>query len=546
MNQRLESRIQSRIQSLLDGSITEIEFQHLDDELTANPEARLVYYSYVVLHQGLQYRLSRTPSATAHLGDHALRGLSESRLDRQRKKARRWALFSAAALLLITLVTMRFFFLEKEVPGIPVDFSVSPGTLVTLSHDVEVADGSHLGIESRLQISQGTVELKFASGVRAIVQGPADITLQEEGLLYMDSGIAWFHVPENARGFTVLTRELKIIDLGTKFGVISDPQIDDEVHVFLGKVKVEARHGVKKETTLTTNHAALVRPYGRFHTVVPRPETFLTTLPKSLPHLHWSFDDRDELLTTNTLRDTPNIQYQMHASGNPSGAPNLTEGVFGKALSLDGISDYLETDWTGILGDSPRSVAFWIKMPNRRDAEIRPQSSNTIVAWGKQQDWGSEHAKINSKWTIHLGYPENQHPVLHISYGGFWYFSPDVILDDDIWHHVAVTYEGKSDPTGNPITTLYIDGKVSSLKHSAHAPIRRDKDNNVFIHTLDNTPLVIGAELSRDSRHFVRNHQFLQAEIDELFIIEGVISHDDVLELIEANQLTRRRGNMSQ
>jgi len=535
MNQSLESRIQS----LLDGTITEIEFQHLDDELTANPEARQIYYNYVALHQGLEYRLSRTFNSAANFGDHALSGLSESRLHRQRQKTQRWALLSAAALLLISLVTMRFFFIETAPPVTPVDFTVSQGTLITLSHDREVSDGSHLGVESRLQISQGAVELQFASGVRAIVQGPADITLQEEDLLYMDSGIAWFHVPENARGFTVLTRELKIVDLGTKFGVISDPQIDDEVHVFLGKVKIEALHGMKKETTLTSNQAALVRPYGRFHNPPPQAKTFLTTLPQSLPHLHWSFDDQDELLTTNTLRNPQDIQYQMHTSGNPSGAANLTEGVFGKALSLDGISDYIETDWTGILGDRPRSVAFWIKMPNLRNAKNSPQDSNTIIAWGKQQDWDSENVKINSKWTIHLRYLENQPPTLHISYGGFWYFSPDIILDDNIWHHVAVTYESQSDQTGNPITTLYIDGKVALLKHSGHTPMLRDKDNNIPIDTIDSTPLVIGAELSRDPEHFVRNHQFLQAEIDELFIIEGSIDLDDVLQLMKSNRLAR-------
>ena len=428
MNQPLESRIQS----LLDGSITEIEFQHLDDELTANPEARQVYYRYVALHQGLEYRLSRASSAAAHAGEPALHGLAESRLQRQRTRARRWAMLSAAALVVISLVSMRFYFVEQEAPSAPLEFSTSPGTLFTLSHDQDqgATDSLHLDTESRLQISQGTVELKFASGVRAIVQGPADITLHKENQLYMDTGIAWFHVPENARGFTVLTRELKIIDLGTKFGVLSDPQVDDEVHVFKGKVQVKALHGVKKETTLTTNQASMVRPYGRFHTIVPRPDVFLTALPKNLPHLHWSFDDADSLLTTHTLINTPEVVSRVHASSNPSTTANLTQGVFGKALSLDGISDYLETDWPGILGNHPRSVAFWLKMPTRRDAENKPEASNTIIGWGQQQDWDPSNVKTNSKWTIHLAYPKGQHPLLHISYGGFWYSSPDAILED--------------------------------------------------------------------------------------------------------------------
>ncbi|BDS05462.1 hypothetical protein NT6N_05020 [Oceaniferula spumae] len=529
MNQPLESRIQA----MLDGTITETEFHHLEDELAANPEARQIYYEYAALHQGLEFRLSRASKTASGLG------LAESRLLRQRSRSRRVALISAAALVLISLITMRLFFTPEVVVDDSLSFETAPGTLFTLTHNEanENPKAMQMDIESRLQISQGTVELNFASGVSAIIQGPADITLHDHDRLYMGFGTGWFNVPQKAIGFTVVTRELNIVDLGTEFGVISDPGKDDEVHVFKGKVRVEALHGVKKETTLTANQAVLVRPYGRFQVVDNNPPVFQKTLPKTLPHMHWSFDSRDDLLASNTIITAANLHHQLHSSSKPSQA-DLTSGPFGKALALDGISNYLETDWAGILGDRPRTVAFWLKMPNRRAPELMPHQQHTVVGWGTQQSGHSSNLSINSKWTIHFDYAENKPPILNMSYGGFWYYTRETELDDNAWHHVAVTYSGESDHAGNPVTRLFIDGQAHKIHPASHPPVRTHEDGQVMIDTMEKTPLVIGATLSREGQELIAPNQFLQAKIDELYIIEGVINEDSIRQLMTKNQLT--------
>lgn len=535
MNQPLESRIQS----LLDGSISEADFHHLEDELIANPEARQIYYSYVSMHQGLDYRLSRSGSLTSVAGTHTMQGLAESRLNRQRQRARRYALFSAAALIIISLVTMRFFVIEQETRPAPLDFATAPGTLYTLTHDEgsEPPQGLVLENESRLQISQGSVELQFQSGVRAILQGPADITLHNDQQLYMDQGTAWFHVPENAKGFTVFTRELKIIDLGTKFGVLSNANKDDEVHVFQGKVKVEALHGVRKETILTTGQASQVRPYGRFLATELKTSTFPTELPQTLPHLHWSFDDQVELISHNSLTTGSDLQYQHHATSNPSFAPDLNQGRFGKAITLDGIGNYLETDWQGILGNAPRSVAFWLKLP---DPSQFPPTAGTqsILAWGHQQTYYSGDIYNNSKWTIHLNSRPNASPVLHASFGGYWYYYPESELTGDTWHHVAIIYSGQWDQDGNPIAEFYLNGKTQAHQIGSYSPVRRDADQQVVINTMERTPLVIGANLPQPGKILSQEgNPLLKAKIDELYIIEGAISEQAVHQLMINNRL---------
>lgn len=534
MNQLLDNRIQA----LLDGTIIESEFKKLEDELASNPEARKLYYSYVALNQGLDYRLSRTSQIAPSPNTHNIQRLAESRLKRQRTRAHRWSLASAAAIVLITLVTMRFFFIQSDAPEPKLEFATSPGTLFTLTHNESenTPEGLILQKESRLQISQGAVELNFTTGVRAIVLGPADITLHDDNQLYMSSGIGWFHVPKQAQGFTVVTRELNIIDLGTKFGVISDPLKDDEVHVIQGKVKVEALHGVKKDTLLTTGQAAAVRPFGRFHTKKLQPETFPTQLPQTLPYMHWTFDEPHNLLSHHSLNDTSDISYYQYGTSNPSLPPHPSPGPFGNAAVFDGSNDYLETDWQGILGRQPRTVAFWLKNP-RRENPPPTRHTETIIAWGYQQELDHSTANVNSKWTIHLKWDTNQQPLLHVSFGGFWFYHPEPIFSEDAWHHVTVVYTGQSDINGYPETRIYVDAEEIKCIPDAHNPTLRNADNHIIINTIDHTPLTIGANLPYPSAPNINRTTLLQAEIDELFIIEGVISKDSVRQLMIENRL---------
>lgn len=528
--------LESRIHAMLDGTISEEDFHHLEDELSASPESRQLYYQYTALHQGLEFRLSRSNNHTG------IAGLADARLERQRARTKKYAIFAAAAILIIGLITMQMFFIKQEKPSNIAEVEFAPGTLFTMEHtdDSEASGSLQMAPESRLQVSQGTIELTFPTGVKAIVQGPADMTLHDVDKLYLDTGIGWFEVPDGAEGFTVKTRELNIIDLGTEFGVVSDPDKDDEVHVFKGKVKVEALYGVKKETTLTTGSAVNVRPYGRFQTKQTKLARFMTQLPKTLAHMHWSFDNPQKPLATNTIADAADIDYQIHHQEKSSPAQHFSDGKFGNALSLDGTTSFLETDWPGILGATPRTVAFWLKLPNLRAAEKTPSPTNhlTAVAWGTQQGNEPSSRNINSKWTIHFDYTPNRAPALNISFGGFWYHAPKAELDDNAWHHITVTYSGTSHGSGHPVVQLYIDGKTHPLDPALLQPARIHKDGQVIIDTLEKTPLVIGAAPSARPNELIRTNTYLQAEIDELYIIKGVIDAAAVKRLKETNRLS--------
>ncbi|MFC4994916.1 LamG-like jellyroll fold domain-containing protein [Rubritalea tangerina] len=527
--------LEERIQALIDGSISEEEFQHLDDELLANPEARRIYYSYMVMHQGLEYRLSRSSSGVSPAAP--IQGLAESRLKRQRVKALKVAAMSAAAVILCTLIVLKMYAIRWDSEG-PTQFAAAPGTLYTLTHEGGEVDTESLELRqfSRLQISQGTIELQFASGVRSILTAPADVTLQDSDRLFMESGIAWFDVPKQAVGFTVKTREFEVVDLGTRFGVQAHPRDNDEVHVFEGAVAVTSLSGEEQQVTLKESQAKRVRFSGALEDVALAPERFITQLPDSLPHMHWSFDDAEELVETNQIVGMDALEYRLNGpSAGSRREPNLRSGVHGRALQLDG-GCFLETNWEGILGDAPRTVAFWMKLPAmRRQVDVTNQKM--ILGWGRQSS-GSADSTENNKWTIHMDPSAGRYPMLNLSFGGFWYFAPGLVLDDNQWHHIVVVYAGESNSEKMPRMKLFVDGQVANIKPAFHSPIDRDPLGQVHIDTKEKSPMVLGATLSGAAGRDYEEGPYLDISLDELFIIEGAITDREARALFKHNALS--------
>ena len=89
----------------------------------------------------------------------------------------------------------------------------------------------------RLVFMAGLAEITFDSGTIAIVEGPADFEVRsgEESVLRLGRTIA--RVPTAARGFAIETKNVRIVDLGTEFGVEVDERQNTDVHVLSGIVE---------------------------------------------------------------------------------------------------------------------------------------------------------------------------------------------------------------------------------------------------------------------------------------------------------------------
>jgi len=107
--------------------------------------------------------------------------------------------------------------------------------------DKPLNDGARLQVGQQLQLRSGLAEIRFDCGARVILQGPASLLLESARSASMSEGKVTVRAEKaEAKGFAIRTPSMKTIDLGTEFGLEASPSGIEQVHVFQGKVEVEA------------------------------------------------------------------------------------------------------------------------------------------------------------------------------------------------------------------------------------------------------------------------------------------------------------------
>ncbi|AEV34427.1 PKD domain protein [Owenweeksia hongkongensis DSM 17368] len=117
----------------------------------------------------------------------------------------------------------------------------------------------------------------------------------------------------------------------------------------------------------------------------------------------------------------------------------VNSGYSQNALHFDGVDDYVQTTFPGILGGStPITVEAWIKNNSGGNPQI-------ITDWGANA--------IGSRFTFRLQDVGGISNVLRIEISGSG-MNGTINVGDSTWHHVAVVY----DPNATNNYTLYVDG----------------------------------------------------------------------------------------
>ncbi len=131
-------------------------------------------------------------------------------------------------------------------------------SLIGVNWDGPAPDSLVLKSKDRaIRMSSGLMELTFASGVRTLIEGPADIQVTGINQAQLSMGRLVADVPKGAEGFTVNYAGGKVIDLGTEFAMFVPGNREAvEVGVFRGEVEVYD-DGESTPKTLTDDHAVL-------------------------------------------------------------------------------------------------------------------------------------------------------------------------------------------------------------------------------------------------------------------------------------------------
>ena len=507
-------RQDARIQDVLDGIGGRTERAALVGDLVESAQARRIYLDYVYLEMALEFAEAEiVPGTVGNV-------ISMDRvLARQKRKQLRLAMAAAAVMLLLGVVAL----VLVKIPEPPLaSFETSPETQLFLSHAVpdgaEVPEGNALAVGSRVSLVRGALELNIGDGVQAVVRAPADFTLRSDSLIDLAHGSAWFDVRRGAVGFQVETPEFLLTDLGTEFGIVSKPDAPDQVHVFTGRVRVASRRGDLEVLELTSGQARESLVAGGWAEIEFGSEAFFTKLPKVdllPPHIYWSFDRIDPGGGVRAGGTLPVGKWPSARVGVAGEGPVATAGRVGGALKFDKIGDGLISDWSGISGDSPRTIAFWLKLP-----EDGANFDATLLSWGKRSQ------VAGSEWSVRAtGYSYKNAATsrtewtgsarVHLYVGGGWFIG-ETGLARGRWHHVAVCYGGEVDARGRPKADFYVDGKP---------------DKNLFVYslaghgapvdTITGEGLTVGRSRSNPSVS-------CNAALDELYIFDSKLSRDAI------------------
>jgi hypothetical protein len=498
MNQQLLTKL---VEQWFDNTISDSDLTCLKVELLANKDALAHYVDLTEIHSLLsQTEAAALPQSNVIPMERIVR--------RQRRKTVRIATFAAAALIMIGVMVMTVLIVPEKQHGLT--FDISPSTQFTLTHS-SIGDDTPTGMTmeegSHLVLTQGTVELTFGTGVKSIVMAPADMSLHGDNQLYLNRGTAWFHVPEGAEGFQVTTQNLKVVDLGTEFGVITNTDDQDEVHVFKGTVEVTSLRYPDEFSELTAGQARSYDLVGYLEEIECAPKAFLSALPSSLPYLHWSFDGEKPFQAEGSLPEIDTITTWPIQSDSRPAIQRIVAGKNDKALSFDGSGDHLLTNWFGILGNQPRSVACWIK--------IHPNDPN---GWSSVAEWG--HLQNKNYWRFRIAGVQGK-AVIRIGLGDHWYDGSNDLADGQ-WHHIACVDTGKTWQPDTPTIKFYIDGIEELAVQQKPSSDERRK-------TLEGLPMIIGTNHAIPG---VSNKSFLHGKIDELFIFQGALSEESIRSLM--------------
>jgi hypothetical protein len=295
-------RLQELLDGILDGSCTDAQQQELAELVDNHHQLTAELVEQLRLHSLLQWQCGAGKSTTFRKPESGIIKMPESNHSSTgfpgifKFSAIRWR-WAAAALLLVAAGLTGWYGLHlgadanREVAnpvtgnrGVMAQSGNVGSTKDKTAAVAEVYDnhsvvwsGSNtalLGngsiVAGRLEMKSGVLTLKFRSGATMTANGDCSMRIVSDMLVLLDRGKATAHVPQWAKGFTIKTKDVEVVDLGTQFGVMAREQGATDVVVFEGQVDYKPTVGpeASSEKRLTQGQGVRVNDQGGVDRIV--------------------------------------------------------------------------------------------------------------------------------------------------------------------------------------------------------------------------------------------------------------------------------------
>jgi hypothetical protein len=271
MNDSSDDRLQQLLDIAIEHSCSEAERQELARLLEQDAERRRTVIEQLFVHSLLQWQSEDISeelqalklTATGHDTSDV------SAMTPGRRSATSVWIWAAAALLFFA-TGMAGWQAFRSRPGqgaLVAEIADSRGVIWS-DHCTALKDG-HAIVPGRLEMKSGALTLRFRSGPTLTATGDASMQIDSDMHVRLDRGQATAYVPQWAKGFTIETADAKVVDLGTRFGVVAGIKNRTDVVVFEGQVDVTpTSRRPSVQMRLTQGEAARIDSQGAVSRIV--------------------------------------------------------------------------------------------------------------------------------------------------------------------------------------------------------------------------------------------------------------------------------------
>tara|TARA_R110002111_G_scaffold261826_1_gene335767 strand:+ start:24246 stop:25874 length:1629 start_codon:yes stop_codon:yes gene_type:complete len=437
---------------------------------------------------------------------------------------RRKTLFAALAFSLAFVATVSLLYFQPwrvQQPGFLARFSQTQNAVwVEGTRSWNAEDLIQFG--DQIHLSSGIVELETASGARMILKGKSRLMLVNTDQFQLDEGNLFANVPPQAQGLSVETPTSRIVDLGTRFGLIVNPSQETEVHVLKGIVEFHLLNS-KRETTMTKNlfekDAVRVQPDSSVITKIEAtPECFVQSLNVETPVLiaHWKLTESEKsLMAQDHSGNQLNLQLIEEKGRSPftgRQAPHNTATAAGPfASQFHKLYRRLSEAETPLFNMQRFTIELWARNPNRD----RQGDSDTLLHYRNvEQHSTSQFNLFSDDHSGQLGFGFLNTKDKYVSHRT----SKTIPWQKDRWYHIVFTYDSHTPAAHDSIVTY------SRTPEFASAPDFQQTLTQIE----DITPLVPGGILAIGGSTLTDIPRHWGGDIADVRFINGIPDRHDI------------------
>jgi hypothetical protein len=403
-----------------------------------------------------------------------------------------------------------------------------------------IRTGERLHQGQRMELAAGFAEITFDSGAQVVLKGPASLGINSAWDATLRRGTLKATVPLQAIGFRISNPAVEVVDLGTEFTIEADGNGAAEVLVLKGEVEADPGEDDDQQTIVLREKEAR-RFASSGVTSVDDSESKFELWAKPLPmdrfdqateYRHWSFDENAGVTFKADAFGAPlhnfdaqlGFDAQMGNASEAALAPLRTEGRWHGALRFDGHL-FGRAPSPGISGNSPHTVAFWVKVPE----QVQLSDAYAMVAWGTANKKQGSHP-VQICWNRNP--TEGTVGVLRTDYGGGFALGATP-LRDGRWHHIAVVVVPGDDHNSPMEVKQYVDGRFEG-EGNPSPPGRRNglrasrEEDGVNV----NDAIWLGCRLGANGKKKER----FRGELDELCTANRALEPQEIVQLMKNNR----------